>query len=37
MPLTRIKSSAIGDDAIISRNLADDIEFSGDFIKLPVG
>jgi len=37
MPLTRIKSSAIGNDAIISRNLADDIEFSGDFIKLPVG
>jgi len=47
MPLTRIKSSALGDDAIVTRNVADDavtsakvaadLEFTGDYIKLPVG
>ena len=37
MPLTRIKQTAIGADAITSPKLAHDLELDGDFVRVPAG
>jgi len=37
MPLTRIRQTAIGDDAITSPKLAHDLDFDGQFVRVPHG
>ena len=37
MPLTRIKQTAIGADSITSPKLAHDLDFDGQFIRVPHG
>jgi hypothetical protein len=37
MPLTRISSTAIGADSITSPKLAHDLDFDGQFIRVPHG
>ena len=37
MPLTRIRQTAIGDDSITSPKLAHDLDFDGQFVRVPHG
>ena len=37
MPLTRIKQTAIGEDSVTSAKLAHDLDFDGQFVRVPHG
>ena len=37
MPLTRIRQTAIGEDSVTSAKLAHDLDFDGQFVRVPHG